>query len=124
MEKVIKVTIPEVPAVPAREVDDTLYGCDICGHESKQKDSFTHCDLCGRLICRPIRKDGCSVSDKDDWGDYPASFCKICAELKWGKYAAEAEAISEERYAKEEALEAKIKLESLNTKCDTEEKKS
>ena len=121
MEKIIKVTIPEVPAIPSREVDDTLYGCDICSHESKQKSSFTHCTLCGRLICRNYKT--CIVNDRDDWGDYPAYYCKICADLKWDKYAAEYSAIYDEKCAKEEVLENKIKLESLNTKCDTEEKK-
>ncbi len=101
-----------IPPIPQKTQEVSIYGCDVCGHESKQATSFKKCYLCGRLVCNTYN-DKCGGFDPRESGDYPDFYCNICFELKFKKYAQEYEDIENDYSNKLELLEKKIREESL-----------
>lgn len=111
-ERKEKQIVPAVPAKPEKKVEVITYICDTCSYENKSRQYFSQCSLCGRLVCKRLQK-SCCQSDPREWGDYPANFCPICYELKFKKYDKEYEDMIERHYNEIDALDEKIKKESL-----------
>lgn len=104
-----------IPAVPEHHREKLTYICDICGHTSGQ--SFATCSLCGRLVCNILSsKDPCIRWDPHEIGDYPASFCKYCYDLKFVKYGKDFSDIEDAALKKATELDEKIRQESLAIK--------
>lgn len=113
MKKVTYKSVAAVPAKPATQKRVEKHYCDICSDQIKGR--VRVCTLCKRDCHDWWEKKDCSASDDRDYGDYPAYYCKICHDLKFGKYDKEYYDIQEECEKKEEALEAKILKESLES---------
>ena len=105
MIKIIKVV---VPAIQEKVVEKEVCVCDICGNQG----STTKCIICGRDICNGTFSK-CRKFDPEEIGDYPDKYCTICYSLKFDKYLKEREAIQEKSYDDLQAIDERIKLESL-----------
>lgn len=118
MKKEIEVTLPARKAVPARKVTRELFYCDICNasidksQDNRYGSGGSKCTLCKREICRGK----CTLRDYPGGGDYSDNYCKFCYHLKFGKYQKDFDEIENESEQKENALDQKIKEESLGMK--------
>jgi len=66
-----------------KEVEKTIYSCDLCGEEYKLglacRSGYHHCIICERDICNK-----CSRSNPlydDGWDDSVSAICKDCNEI-------------------------------------------
>ncbi len=125
MKKEVTTTQAARPAIPAKKVTHIKVLCDICGkgidksEDNRYGSGNSECHLCGRDICRRMTKSygsyTCYKLDPiDDWKDYRDKYCIKCFDLKFGeKYDAEYRKVIDEKYSKLEALDEKVKVESL-----------
>lgn len=119
MKKTTYKTVPAVPAKPATKKRVEKIYCDVCERDCTMR--YINCVLCGREVCkydwqRKAAERQCMGTDERDYGDYPDKYCIICHDLKFGKYDKEYEDMQEQHYKAEEALDEKIKKESLQFK--------
>lgn len=111
MIKEVRIT---VPATKAHKKFVKFYVCDICGYQNHDSSTFSHCCLCGRMVCyKGWHESSCTKHDPREDGDYPAKYCTFCYDLKFGKYEAEYQTIVRTHDEALDALDAKIKKESL-----------
>lgn len=124
MKKETVVKVPPKKAVaakPATTKTVVRYTCDVCGKaidrslDNRYGSGMSKCSLCGRDVCR-TQVEGkygqytCFDFDPDEMGDYPDKYCIICFPL----YIPVRNALKEKHWKAEEALENKVKKESLN----------
>lgn len=111
MIKEVEIT---VPVIKEHKKKVKFYVCDICGYENQNTSTFSHCCLCGRMICyKGWSGPSCTKDDPRDDGDYPGHYCQLCYDLKFLKYEAEYQTIVRTHDDALDALDAKIKKESL-----------
>lgn len=104
VEKTYKVkAIPPSPGKPATTRKVSVRICDFCKTRRKYV-----CTLCDRDLCYEH-----TLYDDEDWGDYPAKYCKICHDLKYVTYKQARRDMEDEYDNKVEAFEQRIKEESL-----------
>ncbi len=104
--------------VPASTRKITIYVCDICGKEHRDTSygKMKQCGVCGRLTCgyyTIVKHEPCGHNDPDDSGDYPSWYCIHCYDLRYKKYGAEWDKLEKDYYEAREAIEKKVKEESL-----------
>lgn len=115
--KTVKVPAkPAKQAVPAHTKEVEIHLCDLCAatidksQDNRYGSGSSSCYMCKCEICR---KGKCMIREYPDGGDYGYNYCRVCHDLRFGKYRVEWEEIDREAERKEEALEAKIIKESL-----------
>ena len=113
--EVIKKKIVEIPAKEAEIKEIIIWQCDCCDHESSDRNKFTQCILCKRIICRGWIN-SCKKHDPHELGDYPDHYCPICYKLKFEKYEKQFSDLESQYDSDIEDLLQWIKKESLETK--------
>jgi hypothetical protein len=116
------VSIPAKPAKPARTKKVEIYKCDFCeaaidkSLDNHYGSGASACRVCSRDVCRK-----CLIRIFDDWSDDPADhYCPVCNNLMFNVYMETRSDIEAKYHRAIEALDKKIKKESL--KWQNEEK--
>jgi hypothetical protein len=117
MKEIVEKTIKQ-KVVKAHTVAVEKVYCDLCILEKKKKKvvAVNKCTLCNRDICNywTSGSKGHTYADERDYGDYPSKYCAICHDLKFtGAYEEEYRVLDSEFDKALEALDRKIKKESL-----------
>lgn len=115
----IKTQILEIPAstIKAYKKEVKTYICDFCGYSIKSEGAIYTCSLCEKHACtgRAVgNAKHCMRWDPTEIGDYPDAFCPNCYNLKFGKYRSDLDKIENDYYNAKDALDERIKAESLS----------
>jgi hypothetical protein len=101
-----------IPATKATTIKIGKVLCDICLADAapgRYGGGGGVCQLCDRDVCAKHKR------YDDDGSDYPDKYCAICYELKFKKYAKDYADVEAEYERQLNALEAKVRAESLDS---------
>lgn len=101
-----------VPAIEEYTKVVITFGCDFCDHRNNSGSNFIECYSCCKMVCRKY-VNSCVWNDPHEIGDYPDKYCPFCYKLKYVKYKEEYNKIELDYEKKIEALDARVKKESL-----------